>query len=263
MANLDYIELQSDTAGRLFFARHGHSDIPRGYFQPRFARPHTLRIADAPAWIGIRPPKPNPFTKLQLTRKLANSREHAKRFLGFLSSSPSSTSRVDLPATSEASRQQHRLSGTGSVALERSGSISTTSPAPEMASAYGARNGHGRSNSAVGGPVSGMVHRPALAESVRTASEISNRSARSNSTGAARVFGDEKPIAAGNGVSVYISLAEPVLFLQGYEQHDLTNRTTTLLRGSLRLRVTKSAKIKAITLVFRGRAETEWPEGVL
>ncbi|MCJ1359420.1 MAG: hypothetical protein MMC33_009422 [Icmadophila ericetorum] len=262
MANLDYIELQSHTAGRLFFARHGQSDLPRGYFQPRFARPHTLRVSDAPAWIGVRPPKPKSSTKLLLVRKLATSREHAKRLLGFLSSSPSSSSRVDLPATSEVSRQQHRLSGTGSVSSERSGSTSATGLAPEMASGIGVRNGHGRSNSGVGGPASGMLHRAALAESVRTASELSNRSARSNSTGTSGAFGDEKPLAAGNGVSVYVSLAEPALFLQGYDQHDLTNRTTTLLRGSLRLRVTKSAKIKAITLAFRGRAETEWPEGI-
>jgi arrestin-related trafficking adapter 3/6 len=35
-----------------------------------------------------------------------------------------------------------------------------------------------------------------------------------------------------------------------------------MLRGSLILKLLKPTKIKAITLVFRGRARTEWPEGI-
>lgn len=35
-----------------------------------------------------------------------------------------------------------------------------------------------------------------------------------------------------------------------------------MLRGSLHLRVTKPAKIKALTLKFRGKAVTKWPEGI-
>lgn len=72
---------------------------------------------------------------------------------------------------------------------------------------------------------------------------------------------DEKPLASGNGVSVGISLAEPVLFLQGFEQAELAQRSTAMLRGSLHLRVTKSAKIRAVTLKFKGVAQTKWPEG--
>ena len=71
----------------------------------------------------------------------------------------------------------------------------------------------------------------------------------------------DKPVASGNGVSVSINLAEPMLFLQGYDPGDLEERSTSMLRGSLQLRVTKAAKIKTIYLKFRGRAETEWPEG--
>lgn len=75
-------------------------------------------------------------------------------------------------------------------------------------------------------------------------------------------MGDEKLLASGNGVSVSIALAEPMLFLQGFEQSEVGERTTTMLRGTLSLRVSKSAKIKAVSLNFRGRAETEWPEGI-
>lgn len=75
-------------------------------------------------------------------------------------------------------------------------------------------------------------------------------------------FADEKPVANANGVAVIISLAEPVLFLQGYDANDPSTHNTTMLRGSLLLRVTKQAKLKSISLNFRGKSETEWPEGI-
>lgn len=78
---------------------------------------------------------------------------------------------------------------------------------------------------------------------------------------------NEKPVASGNGVSVYIPFAEPIVYLTGLD-HDGTTRNSDspnsvgILRGKVRLNVTKSAKIKAITLTFKGRARTEWPEGM-
>lgn len=105
-----------------------------------------------------------------------------------------------------------------------------------------------------------MIHRPSLAENVRTASA---NSVSSTGSGPGMVSGtmEEKPIASGNGVSLSIALAEPVLFLQGFDQSEAGNQNTTMLRGSFHLRVSKAAKIKTISLAFRGRAETEWPEG--
>lgn len=58
-----------------------------------------------------------------------------------------------------------------------------------------------------------------------------------------------------------IQLAEPMLFLQGFDQSDHSNRTPAMLRGCLVLRVTKPTKIKVISLTFQGKATTEWPEG--
>jgi hypothetical protein len=73
---------------------------------------------------------------------------------------------------------------------------------------------------------------------------------------------DEKPVASGNGVSVSIALAEPCLFLQGFEQGDFqANRSTAMLRGGLHLRFSKATKIKSVTLKFKGVATTKWPEG--
>lgn len=75
-------------------------------------------------------------------------------------------------------------------------------------------------------------------------------------------FTDQKPIASGNGVSVYVQTAEPVLFLQGYDANDPTSHTTTMLRGSLLVRCSKQAKLKTISLSFKGKSETDWPEGI-
>jgi hypothetical protein len=76
----------------------------------------------------------------------------------------------------------------------------------------------------------------------------------------------EKPVASSNGVYVYVKLAEPIIYLSGLD-HDGTTRdsssnSTAILRGKLQLNITKSAKIKAVTLKFTGRARTEWPEGM-
>lgn len=117
----------------------------------------------------------------------------------------------------------------------------------------------------------GLVMRPALL-SARIQSNSANRnsvmSARSvktiMSTSVAEVA--EKPVASGSGLSCSILLAEPNVFLTGFD-HDGRSRhhsthSTALLRGTLQLKVTKAAKIKSITLKLTGTARTEWPEGI-
>ena len=184
-----------------------------------------------------------------MVTKLANPRENAKRLLRFITStSAGSENNSATTVSSSASQRSSETTGSGSVA-------------EGMFAWEGGRNEHGRSGSVVGGPMSGMVHWPSLVDNERTASTESCHTLGSQASSTSSSIGDVKPIASGNGVSISISLAEPVLFLQGFDQHDVTNRTTTMLRGSLHLRVLKSAKIKAVTLKFRGRAETEWPEG--
>ncbi|KAH8698058.1 hypothetical protein GQ44DRAFT_665841 [Phaeosphaeriaceae sp. PMI808] len=73
---------------------------------------------------------------------------------------------------------------------------------------------------------------------------------------------EKKPLVSGNGIDINISLIEPVLFLQGFEQRHTSEPNIVVLRGSLNLRVRKPAKIKAITLKFHGKAVTKWPEGI-
>ncbi|RMD44960.1 hypothetical protein DV735_g169, partial [Chaetothyriales sp. CBS 134920] len=124
------------------------------------------------------------------------------------------------------------------------------SPSPETRS---------RSSSVVSNAVRGRILRPHSEETGRRGSVQSTGSDLPiNGTN----FADEKPVSSANGVAVIISLAEPVLFLQGYDPNDPSTHSTTMLRGSLLLRVTKQAKLKSISLTFRGKSETEWPEGI-
>ncbi|KAL1302301.1 hypothetical protein AAFC00_002716 [Neodothiora populina] len=115
----------------------------------------------------------------------------------------------------------------------------------------------------LGGSSSGTASRPSLVDDVYHGRSREN-SVRSSTASHVMLGTDpnDKPLVSGSGVSVSINLAEPVLFLQGFDQSDHTDRNTAMLRGTLHLRVTKSAKIKAVTLKFKGRALTKWPEGI-
>jgi hypothetical protein len=72
---------------------------------------------------------------------------------------------------------------------------------------------------------------------------------------------EEKALVSGKGIDVYISLIEAVLFLRGFEQQYASGENTVVVRGVLHLHITKSAKIKAVTLSFQGKAVTKWPKG--
>jgi hypothetical protein len=84
-------------------------------------------------------------------------------------------------------------------------------------------------------------------------------------TASTKQFKPPKPIASSNNVSCSIQLAEPHVYLSGFD-HDgrgnNTQNTAAILRGRLVLNVQKSTKIKAVTLSFYGKARTEWPEGM-
>ncbi|OOQ82969.1 arrestin domain protein [Penicillium brasilianum] len=73
---------------------------------------------------------------------------------------------------------------------------------------------------------------------------------------------NEKIVATGSGLTVGIALTEPVLFLQGYDQHDPSTKKSAILRGQIHLKVTKCVKIKKISICFRGHAQTDWPDGI-
>jgi hypothetical protein len=111
-------------------------------------------------------------------------------------------------------------------------------------------------------PESALRHeRPYLHDELRSVSGTSVASSTTQ-TAPAMWAPQEKPVASGNGVAMSIALAEPFIFLQGFEQQDVNVAKTTMLRGSLIVRVSKPSKLKSISLRFRGRATTDWPEGM-
>ncbi|OAL44721.1 hypothetical protein IQ07DRAFT_521386 [Pyrenochaeta sp. DS3sAY3a] len=62
-------------------------------------------------------------------------------------------------------------------------------------------------------------------------------------------------------IQMNISMVEPVIFLQGFDQKPTSERNTVVLRGSLRLRVNKPSKIRSVKLKFQGKSVTKWPQG--
>ncbi|POS82667.1 hypothetical protein EPUL_005983, partial [Erysiphe pulchra] len=97
-------------------------------------------------------------------------------------------------------------------------------------------------------PTSGMIGTPRTLNSQKCAGE------------------EEKPLASVNEISCSIFLAEPVIYLMGLDHdgtiRDINGTNVALLRGTLRLNVTKNAKLKAVSLKFSGHAKTIWPEGI-
>ena len=250
----DYSEVHS-YRGRLFYSTNQAVPIrPTGYFRPRVPRPHTLHITQAPAdYFGIKKESRSSRRILRI-RRIANPKDNVKKLLNYVSSPNLDLSSLDKKAV--VTQRRKRLSGISTA----SSGTSTFSSLAEMLSLDANRNSRSRASSSTRvNNLENPVNPATLAENARVAAAT----AQANSINNAIRFSDERPVASGNGVAVSISLAEPVLFLQGFDQADATNRTTTLLRGSLRLSVTKSAKIKTITLTFKGKATTDWPEGEL
>ncbi|KAI9795436.1 MAG: hypothetical protein M1833_007035 [Piccolia ochrophora] len=228
------------------------SSDPADPFSPRFfrSRPrrgqriNIVKYQDESRDYYSTPPKKYPQVS-----KLAVSREGAKRFLRSVVSSSNSHDTSSTLASANLSTSATRTGAESTQALE---DASMTQPECSTQTA---------SRPSIGGPVSGMVSRPSLIENVSRASgrlSISNDASDVMPT----VSPEEKPVASGNGIHVFITLAEPLLYLQGFDQNDSSSRATAMLRGSLVIKVTKTAKLKAVNLSFRGKARTEWPEGI-
>ncbi|KAL4875374.1 hypothetical protein BJY04DRAFT_224149 [Aspergillus karnatakaensis] len=166
-------------------------------------------------------------------RKLAGPRENAKRFLR-LGTAQSPALPQDRPM---ARPRRHRPVSEIILSPDDVNMLSAASIQP------GRMRSHSSSNS------SGVVSRgpsPGYIPENAPFPQLSN----------------EKIVATGSGISVGIALTEPVLFLQGYDQNDPSTKKSAILRGQLHLKVSKSVKIKKISICFRGQAQTDWPDGI-
>lgn len=72
----------------------------------------------------------------------------------------------------------------------------------------------------------------------------------------------ENELINSGSISLSIILAEPVIYLRGFNSQEYLERLPSLLRGTLVVRVNKPSKIRSISLTFKGTAKTEWPEGI-
>lgn len=246
----EYQPIYSDRGRLGYIPDHLHDpeSVRRRIFQGRNRRPHRIHIARvAPDPLLFRR---RTTSKSYVYEKLAGPRDNAKRFLrSFIDShfaNPPPQAAVD--AATPRSSTSSGSTRNSSPSESRRWSVATG----EMRSTP--RGSVSGALSAVGGP------RPALVESHRSSARSSVKSMMSSNV---KTLAEDKPLASGNGISVGVSLTEPLLFLQGFEQSESSERSTAMLRGTLNLKVTKPSKLKAITLKFRGKAVTKWPEGTL
>ena len=217
----------------------------QGHFRSRGPRPSSLCIASVAAESRLSTSLVSLHSDRACTfGKLARSREQAKRFLRLSFSQNTPLQPVQPISSRPVADDVQEPAEAGDMVVTDAGG---RSPSRRESRA-----------SIVGGPVSGMINRPHLAEDIRTASQASLPTEPIISIAS---LANEKPAASANGVSVTLALAEPFLYLQGFDQNDTNSRNTTMLRGSLLIRVTKQAKLKSISLNFKGKSETEWPEG--
>ncbi|KAF7622147.1 hypothetical protein AFLA_008694 [Aspergillus flavus NRRL3357] len=195
---------------------------------------------DPSAVVGANFPKQT-NRRASIFRKLAGPRENAKRFLRL-----GGSVRAQSPPSIRSMSRTQRPRPVSEIVLspEDARMLASTS--------LGAGLGTGR-----------MRSHSSSTGSVNQSSAGSVTSApSSDSMGPFPTLRHEKIVATGSGITVGIALTEPVLYLQGYDHNDPSTKKFAILRGQLHLKVTKSVKIKKISICFRGHAQTDWPEGI-
>lgn len=111
-------------------------------------------------------------------------------------------------------------------------------------------------------PPSPNVSAPSLVVTSTTSSRRNSIDIVPSSSPIFPVTGTTKTLCNRGAAIISVNLAEPVLYLTGFDPSEYQDRSPAMLRGSLILKLLKPTKIRAITLVFKGRARTEWPEGI-
>ncbi|KAF1937926.1 hypothetical protein EJ02DRAFT_40139 [Clathrospora elynae] len=250
----EYQTVYSDR-GRLRYLPASIPDQPRTYrgiFQGRSRRPHRIHIAHVgPDPTLFRSQRRETTSKSYFTEKLAAPRDSAKRFLRSLIDTHFSTN-----------LEAKDISTPGSSTSATSSNRTSLASFPESVAAD-MRSIHRNSTGAVGAIAGTLSATPGVStSSINESYRSSGRASAKSMISSVKTVPEEKPIASGGGVNVNIQLTEPVLFLRGFEQAEHAERNTAMLRGTLSLKITKPTKLKAITLKFRGKATTKWPEGI-
>ncbi|RDK47982.1 arrestin domain protein [Aspergillus phoenicis ATCC 13157] len=185
-------------------------------------------------------PRPGHRRRASILSKLAGPRENAKRFLRLGTPiHPTTTLTPPTPSMPET----HRPRPVSEIFLSPDDA--------QMLSSTGLRTGRLRSHSS--STVSASQPSPISAQPAIPAADPSVPFP---------TLRNEKIVATGSGITVGVALTEPVLFLQGYDHNDPSTKKSAILRGQLHLKITKSVKVKKISICFRGHAQTDWPDGI-
>ena len=285
------VQLPSRTAGILLYHPSIHSTNdpkPPRRFHPRRVIPRRIRVrrmeeVDTQADEGL--PQVLLRSRERAFSKVAVSRENAKRFFRSVIANPNAThDNNNNDNSAQPSRANpNRASWSSMTRTDSLGVNSGIMPPPQAAAPDDSLRRDARDAApTVTGPVNGRV-----TTSTRSSVAPSTRSSESTTSSASSlrpIIGDpsphlqpnpesdcamptlqleeEKPVVSSNGIHVAIRLAEPVLYLQGFDTTPNANGNTAMLRGRLHIRVQKPSKIKAVTLKFKGIAATKWPEGI-
>ncbi|KAJ5318001.1 hypothetical protein N7508_002509 [Penicillium antarcticum] len=86
---------------------------------------------------------------------------------------------------------------------------------------------------------------------------------RSTPASSIPVSRNEEVMTSADGITVTLALAEPVVYLPHLDSADPATARSVMLSGHLRLRLTKTIKIKKVELVFKGVAQTKISDGIL
>ena len=229
-------------------------------FQTRTLRPHRIHIARVAAEVPSKAVRKSRKTVSVFFGKLAGSKDNAKRFFRSFIAFPLDTGikPAQLPDPVKKPKPKRPLSWAPGSSPEPDRRRHTLLFRRESKRRSTTEIMRPNIRHSVAGPIGVAAPHPIFTDEENNSSSP----ALENLPNTGQRIPDEKPVASGNGVSIGIALAEPFLFLQGFEQGDLSaNPSTAMLRGSLHLKVTKAAKLKAVTLKFMGKATTKWPEG--
>lgn len=191
-------------------------------------------------------------TAASYPNEAANRRATISPYTGFaaLATALEESAQQSRPATAIASNYTNPPGSSTRPATARS--IATRSAVPSESSTMMDISNRNSSLAAGGNP-----HRNSF---------MSVRSAKNVVSSSIQEVQQPKPVASGSGMSCTILLAEPNVFLTGFDHDGHTrhesHNSTALLRGKLQLNVSKNTKVKSITLKLLGKARTEWPEGI-
>ncbi|KIW14435.1 hypothetical protein PV08_07218 [Exophiala spinifera] len=70
----------------------------------------------------------------------------------------------------------------------------------------------------------------------------------------------DQTMAVADGFTLSLELAEPILYLEGFDFPHNSEHRSTVLRGVMNLTILKPTTLSALRLNFRGENETIWPE---